>query len=60
MSETTIASVERRDRLLRISALSVIILTLPGAAGEKSGMDRAMKANTVTYRTHSLFRQGCY
>jgi len=60
LSETTIGSVERRDRLLLISALSVIILTLLGAAGEKLGMDRAMKANTVTYRTHSLFRQGCY
>lgn len=60
LSETTIGSVARRDRLLLISALSVIILTLLGAAGEKSGMDRDMKANTVTYRTHSLFRQGCY
>ncbi len=60
LSETTIGSVERRDRLLLISALSVIILTLLGAAGESLGMDRYMKANTVTYRTHSLFRQGCY
>jgi len=60
LSETTIGSVERRDRLLLISALSVVILTLLGAAGEKLGRDRAMKANTVTYRTHSLFRQGCY
>ena len=60
LSETTIGSVERRDRLLLLSALSVVILTLLGAAGEKLGMDKAMKANTVTYRTHSLFRQGCY
>lgn len=60
LAETRISSVERRDRLLLISALSVIILTLLGAAGEQLGMDRRMKANTVKHRTHSLFRQGCY
>jgi len=60
LSETTIRSTKRRDRLLLISALSVLILTLLGAAGEQLGMDRYMKANTVKHRTHSLFRQGCY
>lgn len=60
LSQTSIGSTERRDRLLLISALSVLILTLLGAAGESLGMDRHMKANTVKRRTHSLFRQGCY
>ena len=60
LSATRIRSIERRDRLVLISALSVIILTLLGATGEQLGMDRYMKANTVKYRTHSLFRQGCY
>ena len=34
------------------------MLTLLGAAGESLGYDRWLKANTVKYRTHSLFRQG--
>lgn len=60
LSETSINEPERRDRLLLISALSVMILTLFGAVGEKLGMDRYLKANTVKHRTMSLFRQGCY
>lgn len=35
LSETSIGTPERRDRLLLISALSVLILTLFGAVGEK-------------------------
>jgi hypothetical protein len=34
-------------------------MTLLGAAGESLGFDWLLKANTVKYRTHSLFRQGC-
>ena len=60
LSQTSISDPQRRDRLLLISAIAVIILTLLGAAGEKLGMDRYMKVNTVKYRTHSLFRQGCF
>lgn len=60
LSETSISKPERRDRLLLISALAVLILTVLGAAGEKLGLDRWLKVNTVNYRTHSLFRQGCY
>ena len=29
------------------------------ALGERLGSDRLLKANTVTRRPHSLFRQGC-
>ncbi len=32
--------------------------TLLGAAGERLGYDRWLKANTVKTRSHSLFRQG--
>jgi hypothetical protein len=60
LSETSISQVMRRDRLLLISALAVLILTLLGAAGEHIGMDRYLKANTVKHRTHSLLRQGFY
>lgn len=60
LSETSISDPQRRDRLLLISALSVIILTLFGAVGEKLGMDRYLKVNTVKHRTMSLFRQGCH
>lgn len=60
LSETSISDPARRDRLLLISALSVMILTLFGAVGEKLGMDRYLKANTVKHRTMSLFRQGVH
>ena len=60
LSETSISDPERRDRLLLISALAVIVLTLLGAAGEKLGMDKYVKVNTVKRRTLSLFRQGCH
>ena len=49
---------QRLDRMLFLSALSIALLTLLGAAGESLGYDRWLKANTVKYRTHSLFRQG--
>jgi len=60
LSETSISVPERRDRLLFISMLAVLVLTLFGAVGEKLGLDRYLKANTVKHRTMSLFRQGCY
>ena len=49
---------QRRDRLLLISVLAIALLSLLGAAGERIGYDRWLKANTVKHRTHSLFRQG--
>ncbi len=60
LSATHIGEPARRDRLLLIAALAQALLTLLGAAGESLGMDRLMKANTVKYRTHSLFRQGLH
>jgi len=60
LSHTRIHKTERRDRLLLISALAVVILTLLGAAGEAIGLDRGLKANTVKHRTLSLFKQGYY
>jgi hypothetical protein len=60
MSATHISDPRRRDRLLLICAMAITLLTLLGAAGESLGMDRMLKANTVTKRTHSLFRQGCH
>jgi len=60
LSETSIREPVRRDRLLLISAIAVLILTLFGATGEALGMDRYLKVNTVKHRTMSLFRQGCY
>ena len=59
MNQTTrLSRPERRDRLLVLSALSIALLTMLGAAGESLGYDRWLKANTVKRRTHSLFRQG--
>ena len=53
-----LARPDRRDRLLLLSALAIAVLSLLGAAGERIGYDRWLKANTVRRRTHSLFRQG--
>lgn len=58
MSAIHTKSTARRDRLFLLSALAVVLLTLLGAACEKAGFDRYLKANTVKTRTHSLFRQG--
>lgn len=50
----------RRDRMLLVLVLACLIATLLGAAGERIGLDRLLRANTVrNHRTHSLFRQGC-
>ena len=58
MSAMRVSSPQRRDRMLLLSALAIGLLTLLGAAGESLGYDRWLRANTVKYRTHSLFRQG--
>jgi hypothetical protein len=59
LSETSVGDPDKRDRLLLISSIAVLVLTLFGAVGEKLGMDRYLKVNTVKHRTMSLFRQGC-
>ena len=59
LSATRIGEPMRRDRLLLVSAFAVALLTLLGTVGESLGMDRLLKSNTSTTRTHSLFRQGC-
>lgn len=59
LSWVRVRSVERRDRLLLVSALAMALLTLLGTAGESLGMERYLKANTAKTRTYSLFRQGC-
>lgn len=58
LSATHIRDADRRDRLLLLVAMAIALLTLLGAAAEKTGLDRMLKANTVAKRTHSLFRQG--
>ena len=60
LRETRIRSAARRDRLLMLLALAQALLTLLGAACERSGLDAYLKVNTVKHRTHSLFRQGTY
>ena len=58
LSSMHVSRPDRRDRLLLISALAIVVLSLLGAAGERIGYDRWLTANTVKRRTHSLFRQG--
>jgi len=59
LSSVRIGDPYRRDRMLLLNAVAIVLLTLLGAAGEALGMDRLLKANTVKRRVHSLFRQGC-
>lgn len=58
LKKARIRQIARRERLLLISAIVIIFLTLLGAASEAAGFDRYLKANTVKRRTHSLFAQG--
>jgi Transposase DDE domain len=51
---------ERRDRLILLFAITHALLTLLGAASERIGYDRMLRANTVKTRTHSLFTQGSF
>jgi hypothetical protein len=57
---THIRNAGRRDRFLFLIAIAQALLTLLGAASERSGLDAYLRANTVKRRTHSLFRQGTY
>jgi hypothetical protein len=60
LSATHIGSTARRDRLLFLAAIAYALLVLLGAAGERCGLDRTLKASTVKRRTLSLYKQGCY
>ncbi len=59
LSVLRIGDPQRRDRLLLLNALAILLLTLLGAAGESLGMDRSLRTSTVKRRVHSLFRQSC-
>ena len=58
LKQTSISKPDRRDHMLLLFALAYLILTLVGCASEHVGADRALRANTVRTRTHSLFCQG--
>jgi hypothetical protein len=60
LSATHIGDAGRRDRLLLVAAIAHVLLTLLGAAGERAGLDRTLKANTTKKRTLSLYNQGFY
>lgn len=58
LASARVSTPERRDRLLFVSALATVLLTLLGAAGESLGMERMLKSNTAKRRVYSLFSQG--
>lgn len=59
LDHMTLGTPGRRDRMLLVLALATMFTVLVGAAGEKLGLDRTLRANTETRkRTHSLLRQG--
>lgn len=51
---------ERRDRLLLLCALCIMLLHVLGAAGESIGLLRSMQGNSRKKREHSFFSQGLY
>ena len=60
LSVLRIGDPQRRDRLLLLNALAILLLlTLLGAAGGSLAMDRSLRTSTVKRRVHSLFREGC-
>jgi hypothetical protein len=58
LAQLRISDPMRRDRLLFISAMATMLITLLGQAGEMIGMDKTLRTSTTKRRTHSLFRQG--
>jgi hypothetical protein len=60
LKATHVGDSSRRDRLLLLGAVAHVLLTLLGAAGERAGLDRLLKANTSKKRTLSLYNQGCF
>ncbi len=50
LSVLRIGDPQRRDRLLLLNALAILLLTLLGAAGESLGMDRSLRTSTVKRR----------
>ena len=62
LSDTRIGDPARRDWLLLVSAiaivlLAIVLLAILGAADEAIAIDKSLKANTVKRRTISLLRQ---
>lgn len=59
LDHMTLGTPARRDRMLLVLALATMFNVIVGAAGERLGLDRTLRANTeVRKRTHSLLRQG--
>lgn len=60
MGDVRVSAPDRRDRMLLVGAIAASLLTLLGAAGEATGLDRRMRANTSKDRAHSLLNQGLF
>jgi hypothetical protein len=60
LCRTQVKDGERRDRLMFLGAIAHTLLELLGAAGEKAGLDKGLKTNTVKKRTLSLYNQGVF
>ena len=59
LDHMTLGTPGRRDRMLLVLAQATMFSVIVGAAGERLGLDRTLRANTETRkRTHSLLRQG--
>jgi hypothetical protein len=53
LDHMTLGTPDRRDRMLLVLALATMFSVIVGAAGERIGLDRTLRANTET-RTRSL------
>jgi hypothetical protein len=58
MEDTRISEPERRDKLLLVNSLAILVLTTLGTAGEETKLDKKIKPTTAKRRTHSVFQQG--
>jgi hypothetical protein len=60
LSAAQVKDGERRDRLMFLGVVAHALLELLGAAGERAGLDKGLKTNTVKRRTLSLYNQGVF
>lgn len=60
LSNVRTRACDRRDKLLLIGAIAVILLTMLGAAGELIGYDKFLNVSSLKKRHLSLIRQGMH
>lgn len=60
LKKMKLSNAERYDKMLLIISYAYLLIMLFGLLMEQKNMHRKMMANTVKYRTHSLFQVGLH